>query len=80
MPIDPLTKNLAIWVIYKNPSDFPGQVIARKWIAQSPEPYPTRSIIRGLSVERLRDQFILSGLKCFPRDPKDDACVVESWL
>lgn len=67
---------IEIWVVYENPSDFPGQTVARKWLEPGGA---TRTIMRG-SLKSLRDNFHLSGLVRVERHPSDDLVVVEAWL
>ena len=67
--------SLAIWTIYRYPSDFPTSYIARKWVSG----VPTHDIFRGESLEDIREK-IPEGLYCLPREAGDDPVIVETWF
>lgn len=69
-----------IYVVYDNPSDYPGKFVVRR---QTP--------INGIVVAENKPMIIASTLEearaaiprdlmRFPRDPSDDPVIVESWL
>jgi hypothetical protein len=71
---------LAVWVIYRHPSDYPGLfVLRRQWagpggITHDPAPAkvgPTLASVRAA---------VPPGLVRFLREPSDDPVIVESWL
>ncbi|MBR8291118.1 MULTISPECIES: hypothetical protein [Burkholderia] len=70
MPYD-----LAIWVIYDSPIDLPGRFVARKWLLDR----PTSELLQGKTLTELRGK-LPAGLTRLPRDPSDDAKIVESWI
>lgn len=37
---------MSMWVVYKDPHDFPGEIMARRWYADANGPRPTDDIIR----------------------------------
>lgn len=66
---------LPIWVIYDSPIDFPGRFVARKWLLDK----PTAELLEGNTLDELRAK-IPEVLYRLPRDPSDDAKIVESWI
>lgn len=76
-------KHMVMWVIYKNPSDYPGKIVARKWLVTGEGVMATNEVLKASTIEplsSLRQQFMKSGMKLVPRDRSDDSCVVESWM
>lgn len=70
------TKQLLIlWVVYFNPSDFPGKWVVRKWILDQ----PTHEHFLADSLEGIRSA-IPKGLYRIEREPGDDAVIIETWL
>lgn len=67
--------SLTIWVVYDNPTDYPGRFVARKWLADT----PTQELRLADSLEELR-QLLPDGLCCLPRSPVDDPKIVETWF
>lgn len=74
---------LPMWVVYRNPSDYPGKFVARlhRWDGASQQYVPTgEAMIRdslGEINEVLRDQLHLHWL---PRYAADDPVIVGTWL
>lgn len=69
-----------LWVVYKNPSDYPGKfVVRRQWASRAGEHkcvYPecvTDSLDKARSV-------IPGGLYRLDRMPGDDPVILEVWL
>jgi hypothetical protein len=76
----PTSRNhLEIWIIYDNPSDYPGCTVARCWRITAGKNEPTGKFIKA-PLECLRATLELRGLYCIPRQPGDDPVIVESWL
>jgi hypothetical protein len=73
------------WVVYFNPSDFPGLFVVRPWdiVKGSPEPVARRAEhwVCG-SLEEARALILRGdpGLVCLARDPSDPPPIVEVWL
>ena len=67
------------WVITENPSDFPGQFVARKWLIGSGTTAATTEIFTGKTLDEVRD-LLPAHLVKLPRDPNDDPVIVESWI
>lgn len=66
---------LNIWTVYDHPTDFPNSYVARRFEYDK----ATGDIVQGeLSI--IRESFRRCGLTCLPRDPSDDAKIVECWL
>jgi hypothetical protein len=73
--------SLAMWTVYKNPSDYPDKYVARRFDVDGDGPKPSASIIIAESLEVLREtlEFELH-LSCLDRSPGDDPVIVETWL
>lgn len=77
---------LSLWVVYWNPSDFPGRFVVRRQVAVAPNP----SIPDGiwcdpdpLAVVDTLDEAraaVPGWLTCLPRSPDDHPVVVEVWV
>ena len=72
---------LNIWTIYDKPKDFPFCHVARRWEAGGglSKPVATEDCFTG-DLATIRAAFYYNGFYLRPRDPEDDACIVESWL
>lgn len=68
------TSILPMWVIYKNPSDYPGKTVARLY-----EDGPTAQVIEA-ELDDLRVRFQSQGFANIGRYEKDDPCIVEVWV
>ena len=66
---------MELWVVYKNPSDFPDKFVTRKFILDQ----PTAEIVIGSNIEEAR-LGIPKGLIRFLPDKEDDKSIVEIWL
>lgn len=66
---------LPIWVIYKNPLDYPNKFVARKWLTD----IPTQTLHTADTLEEIRKQ-IPTGLVNINRQPSDDPTIVEVWI
>jgi hypothetical protein len=71
---------LKVWTIFKSPEDYPGEFVARCFIAEAAGVVPTTEIIRGKSLEQLQEHFAQWGLVRVPRDPNDTSSTVEVWF
>jgi hypothetical protein len=78
-------KRTGLWVIYENPSDYPGKFVARWWqLAVLPSepgavyvPTSEKHVEDTLDAVRAR---IGSGFAYFARMPGDDPVIVEVWI
>lgn len=72
---------LYCWTVYANPSDFPGQHVARRWAVRpgSPEPDPCAVCIVRDTLAEVRAA-LPPGLYRRPRASDDDPTIVETWL
>lgn len=75
--------SLNIWTVYDHPADFPHSYVARRYEVGPGGPdgtgHATGDIVQGeLSI--IRESFRRCGLTRLPRDPNDDATIVEIWL
>lgn len=77
-----MSKNLIIYTIYFNPSDYPGKYVVRGYeidgINPNGKPLSNPGIYETLNAAR--DPFQRNGFVCLDRDTFDDACIVEVWL
>lgn len=69
------SNTLAIWVVYENPTDFPGHFVARKWLMET----PTTELLLDTCLEELRKK-LPPGLARLARADIDDPKIVETWL
>lgn len=75
---------LAMWVVYENPSDFPGKFVVREWrtsaagIQRAVEP---TAVVDSLAQAREAvTEASPMALTVMPRNPEDDPTIVEVWL
>jgi hypothetical protein len=73
------TKWLVIWTVTSDPSDYPGEFVARAHVVGQGGSGPTKYIVRGKTLKDIHDQ-LPPGLVRFPRDDSDDPKIVESWM
>lgn len=73
--------NFYLWTIYKNPSDYPGKFVARKWVCDGKDNHPIPDF-KALVRDTLREirEAIPQGMHRMKRHPSDDACIVETWI
>lgn len=72
---------LAIWTVYRHPSDYPDKFVARRFDVDGDGARPTASIIIASDLETLRGilefELLLTRLD---RHPVDEPQIVECWL
>lgn len=68
--------SITVYAVYKNPSDYPGKFVVRKFIGETPDVNP--SIVADSLIE---------ARKVIPRDKvrltpsiTDDPVIIETWL
>lgn len=67
------------WVIYHNPTDWPGREwVARKWRVTKDGPESTAIALTG-SLEGMRREFERQGFVCIGRMDGDDPVIHEVW-
>lgn len=69
---------LAMWVVYDNPTDAPGWYMARKHLPLTVG--PTLEVIQSRELEGLRFLLMAKGLTRIGRDPADEPHILEVWL
>lgn len=74
--VDP--ERLPMWVVYDNPKDYPGQVIARLWYSL-PAAEPTQ-IVMIASLQTIAAALSSHGFSNIGRRPWDEPHIVEVWL
>lgn len=70
-----------MWVVYSNPSDYPGKWVLRRWEIQrgNTDPIPTKNVHTGdLYAEVIAH--LPGGLTRLGRDQSDDPTITESWV
>lgn len=69
------------FTIYRNPRDFPGKYVVRKWLivkgVEGPVPTEDKYVADTIEEVRLR---IPSGFVRIERMMEDDPVIVESWV
>ncbi len=66
---------MEIFVVYNNPSDFPGMYVLRRWVGDKADPEP---IMVG-TLEEVR-RSVPDGKVMLSRCPDDDPCILETWI
>ncbi len=66
---------LPIWTIYDSPSDYPGKVVVRLFMNDTPT--KTGYVADSLATARA---FIPQGLVRMERHPEDDPTILETWF
>jgi hypothetical protein len=69
-----------MWTVYDHPRDYPTLFVARKFQITARGALPTTDVISDKKLEVIRNWMRASHLTCLPRDPNDDAKIVEVWL
>lgn len=77
--------DLLVWTVYQRPSDFSEEFVARPFSVKTCDSTAGGPVSLGVHfkaphLEMVRDAFLRMGLTCLPRDPSDDANIVESWI
>ena len=67
---------LDLWTIYVNPTDRPGDYMARRFILDQ----PTGDVIAADTLMEIRQPFIDAGFVCLTRNETDEPHIVETWL
>lgn len=72
---------LPLWVVYENPSDYPGKFVVREWRAGDPQTNYARVAPTVVcdSLEAARAA-VPPKKVCIGRCEQDDPCIVEVWL
>lgn len=67
---------LPMFTIYASPSDYPDMYVARMFDLDK----PTATAFASSNVENVRGVMRALGLHQKPRDPIDDAVILETWI
>jgi len=74
-------RELTVWTIYRNPSDYPG-----RWVMRGHEIFPHVGIVRpheacfvAESLDEIRAK-VPPGTRCVGRAPEDYPVIYECWL
>lgn len=71
---------LSIWTITANPTDYPGQHVARRHVIMpAAEAGPTDDLRIANNLDQVRAQ-LPAGLVNLGREPTEDPVIVESWI
>jgi hypothetical protein len=72
------------YVLYKNPSDYPGKYVLREWhiVHGSPVPVVNEKFLLVSPNRETIESFILPNPNLFwlPRSPQDDPCIEGTWI
>lgn len=72
-------ERLCGWTIYNRPLDYPNHFAVRQWEVTDEGLVMHAMACLYDTLEEAREG-IPVGTICFPRDPDDDAVIVETWL
>lgn len=75
-----MTHRLPVWVVYENPSDYPGKFVVRVQYAERNGSVTADSEARIADTLDEARCFIPGGLVCLPRYADDDPVIVEAWV
>ena len=77
--VDLADMEMPLAIIYKEPRDFPGMVVARIW--EGKHNLPTNVCCLYQTVEEAKGDLAEAGFFMFmPRSETDDPCIVETWV
>jgi len=71
--------HLPVWVIYENPSDYPGSFVVRRQQVRDGQIVPDKECAVVASLEAARAR-IPTNLVRLPPDPLDDPVIAEVWI
>jgi hypothetical protein len=71
---------LPVFVIYENPSDFPGRFVVRVQRVSNGFVVPARDLLANCSDLAEARRCLPPGLVRMPRHPEDDPVIVETWI
>ena len=71
--------SIETYTVYKNPKDYPGKFVARKFLVTAKGATPTAEVMVEDSFEALRKRKPWD-LITMGRIPGDDPCIVEVWI
>jgi hypothetical protein len=70
---------ISMWTIYENPTDHPGDFVARRWHGSSIRMEPTTDVFTGATLDGVRQQ-LPQGLYNIGRKHGDEPQIVEVWV
>jgi hypothetical protein len=68
-----------MWTIYWSPKDHPGKFVVRRFVIEPGRATPSNDYALASTLEMARAH-IPEGCDRLPRDPEDEAQIVESWI
>lgn len=71
--------SLTIFVVYKQPKDYPKGWVVRRWVIDQDGAQPDLISAQADTLAQART-FIPQGLFRFTRNKDDDECIFESWI
>lgn len=84
IPVRKIDHDFPMYAIFSDPKDFPGMFVVRRFVCQkdNPEPVPDeKPFAVTTTLEEARATLPMgTGLMRFPRDPRDEPQIVETWL
>jgi hypothetical protein len=71
--------SLVMYTIYESPRDHPGKFVVRRFVVTGEGAEATAEVHVRDTLRQAR-LAVPGGLACIPRDPYDEAQIVETWL
>ncbi len=71
-----------VFVVYESPSDYPGEIVVRRFTAEGGQPAPQKLVYRGTSLEDAREtilKLVPHALR-FARELSDERQIFECWI
>lgn len=68
--------SMTMWVVYKNPKDFPDDFVIRQWLGTEPKDI----VAKAKTLELVRRQLPAGVTGPFLPDANDDPVIVEMWI
>lgn len=70
---------LVIYTIYRNPTDYPGKYVVRRWLVDRTGVHIERVVAVRNSLATARSA-VPPELACIQRQADDDPVIVETWI
>lgn len=71
---------MIMWVLYDHPSDFPDDIVARKFAIAAGEVTATDETKTFASTDEAQTFFSEFGFVAIPRQDDDDPVIIASWV
>lgn len=77
-----MNDELSMYVVYEKPTDYPDQIIVRRFVARLGQPVPMELVYRGEDISAARRTILglaPSAIR-FGRDASDARAIFECWI